>query len=331
MVIDVHAHFWPERFLNQFELLGKYGFEVKKNSTGDRALYRHGRLEARYTDSFCSTDKRLEEMSEAKVDVQALSLAQPGVYWAEPEVGLTLCQIFNDEIRGMIKKYPQHFVGIASVPLQDVNKAIGELDRAIGHLDFKGVLIGTNINGLDLDAPQFFPFYQRAEQLDIPVFVHPFTWDLVKERLINYRLEPILGFMFENSIAILKVILGGVLERYPKIKFCFAHLGGTIPYIKGRIDRGDAIFAADVRTHISRPPSFYLRKVYFDTAYFYDPAFLCALSCIPEEQFVFGSDHPFTLNNTLDQAISQLQRASISETFKQKILTGNPTKLLCKR
>jgi aminocarboxymuconate-semialdehyde decarboxylase len=267
-------------------------------------------------------------MSEAKVDVQALSLAQPGVYWAEPEAGLTLCQIFNDEIHGIIKKYPQHFVGIASVPLQDINGAIRELDRAISDLDFKGVLIGTNINGLDLDTPQFFPFYQRAEQLKIPIFVHPFAWDLVKERLANYRLEPILGFMFENSIAILKVVLGGVLERYPKLKFCFAHLGGTIPYIKGRIDRGDAIFAADMRTHISQPHSFYLRKVYFDTAYFYDPAFLCALSCISEEQFAFGTDHPFTLNNTLDQAISQLQQASISETIKQKILMENPTRLL---
>ena len=165
MIIDVHTHFYPGRLLEQFDSLGKYGFEVQRDASGNRVLYRHGKLVATYTDAFCSIDKRLEEMAKGKVDLQALSVVQPGVAWAEPELGLNLCQIINDEIYQIVRKYPGHFVGIASVPLQDVDRAIQELDRAVNDLDCKGVAMGTNINGMDLDDPQLFPFYQNLKAI----------------------------------------------------------------------------------------------------------------------------------------------------------------------
>lgn len=328
MIIDVHTHFYPERFLAQFESLGRYGFEVGRDASGNRVLYQQGRVVATYTNSFYSIDKRLEEMAKGKVDLQALSLVQPGVFWAEPELGLSLCQIINDEIYQVVKKYPDHFVGIASVPLQDVDRSIQELDRVTHHLGCKGVVIGTNINGVDLDAAELFPFYERVNELGIPIFVHPFTWEQGRERLSHYRLEPILGFMVENSIAILKIILGGILERYPKLKFCFAHLGGSVPYLKGRIDKGATVYA-ETQSKISQPPSFYLQKVYLDTAYFYGPALLCALSCIPEEHFVFGTDHPFLIGDSPEKAVLQIQQSpSLSEAFRQKLFSENPAQLL---
>jgi len=328
LIIDVHAHFWPEKLLNQFRMLGKYGFELRKDSSDNFVLYRNGKVELICKSSFYIIDKRLEEMQESKIGIQTLSLAQPGVFWAEPELALLLSQIFNDEVHEIIKKHPNNFIGIASVPLQDGDLAITELNRSIGKLGFKGVLIGTNVNGVDLDAPQFYPFFQRAEELGIPVFIHPFTRPSDKDRFSSYRLEQILGFMFENSIAISKVIFSGLLERYPTLKLCFAHLGGTIPYIKGRIDRGYEVFAQETRTQIAESPSFYLNKIYLDTAYFYNPALICALSCIPKDKLVFGTDHPFNLNCAFDQAVMQIQQASISQELKQKILFENTSKLL---
>ena len=269
-------------------------------------------------------------MARGKVDLQALSVVQPGVAWAEPELGLSLCQIINDEIYQIVKRYPDHFVGIASVPLQDVDRAIQELDRAVYQLGCKGVTIGTNTNGMDLDAPQLLPFYQRVTELGIPIFVHPFAWGWEEnERLLTYRLDKgILGFMFDNIIAISKVILGGVLERFPTLKFRFAHLGGGLPYLIGRIDRGATLYP-ETRSKISQPPSFYLRKVYLDTAYFYGPALLCALACVPEEHIVFGTDYPFSIGDSPEGGVSQLQGYSaISESLKQKILSENPSQLL---
>jgi len=328
LIIDVHTHFYPKRFLEQFDSLGKYGFEVSKDTSGNRVLCQQGRVVATYTDSFCSIDRRLEEMARGEVDLQALSLVQPGIFWAESALGLELSHIVNDEICEVVKKYPDHFVGIASVPLQDVDRSIQELERAINHLGFKGVVIGTNIHGVDLDADELFPFYQRVEEMGIPVFVHPFAFEQARERLSRYRLEPILGFMFENSIAISKVILGGVLERYPGLKFCFAHLGGGLPYLMGRVDKGAAVYP-ETETGLSRPPSFYLKKVYFDTAYFYGPALQCALSSIPEEHFVFGTDFPFLIGDTPEKAALQIRRHPfLSEAFKQKMFSENPAELL---
>jgi aminocarboxymuconate-semialdehyde decarboxylase len=328
LIIDLHAHFYPKRFLEQFETLGKYGFEVKKDAFANRVLYQHGKLVATYTDSFCRIDYRLEEMTRGRVDLQALSVVQPGIFWAEPELGLALCKIINDEIYEVIKKYPDHFIGIASVPLQDVGLAIQELERSVHHLGFRGVVIGTNINGIDLDADELFPFYQKVEDLGIPIFVHPFSPKQGKERFFQYHLEPILGFMFENSVAISKVILGGVMERYPKLKLCFAHLGGGMPYLIGRVDKGATVYP-ETNLKISRPPSFYLRKVYLDTAYFYGPALHCALSTMPEEHFVFGTDFPFLIGDSPEKAVLHIQQDPlIADAFKHRLFSENPAKLL---
>lgn len=329
MIIDAHAHFYPPRFIEQFDSWKKYGFEVQRDASGNRVLSRQGKLIAVYTDAFYSLDKRLEEMDKGRVDVQALSFVQPGIYWAEPELGLSLCQLINDEMHQIVKKYPSRFIGIAAVPLQDVDRAIQELERAVRHLECKGVGIGTTINEMDLDSQELFPFYQKAEELSIPILVHPFAWERDRARLSPYYLETaVLGFMFENTIAILKVILGGILEKYPNLRFSFAHLGGAVPYLIGRIEKAAAL-RPQMCAKISYLPSFYLRKMYIDTAYFYSPAILCALACIPEEQIIFGTDYPFPIGDSPERAVSQMQQdTSLSESLKQKIMTNNPASFL---
>lgn len=325
MIIDAHAHFYPPPFLEQFDSLGRYGFTVQRDKSGNRVLSHKGKQVTIYTDAFYDIDKRLKEMAKGQVDMQALSIVQPGIFWAEPELGLNLCQMVNEGISQICKKYPAHFVAIASVPLQDVGRAIGELERAVHHLGCKGVSLGTNINGVDLDDPAFFPFYQRAEELNIPIFVHPFNIEGDHARLIPYGLEGgALGFMLENTIAMARVIFGGVLEKYPNLRFCFAHLGGAFPYLIGRLDKA-AERRPQIRSNISKPPSFYLRKMYIDAAYFYSPAILCALASIPEDHILFGTDYPFSIGDSLEKAVSQLKNDShLSESLKQKILSSNP-------
>jgi aminocarboxymuconate-semialdehyde decarboxylase len=235
--------------------------------------------------------------------------------------------MINDELSSLAQRYPDRFIGIASVPLQNVEKAIDELDRAVSRLGLRGVLMGTNVNGEDIDSPVFFPFYEKVEALGIPILIHPFSV-MGGKRLKPYRLEPVLDFMFENTIALTKVILGGVLKKFPNLKFCFPHLGGTFPYLMGRISKVYGIYP-EARVNIDEPLQNYLKSIYLDTAYFNPASMSCALSYFGIEQFVLGSDYPFLIGEPPELAIRQiLDYPSISQEEKRMIFEENPLRLL---
>lgn len=329
MIIDAHAHFYPRRFIDQLGQLGAYGFELNQTQPGTFVLSRYGKPATTFTPAFYDVGYRLEMAEKGQPFMQAISSVQPGITWASPELGLQLAQIINDGIHEVCRKYPDRFVGLATVPMQDVPRAIAELERAVTKLGFKGVEIGTAVNGKDLDEPEFLPFFQKAAELGIPVFVHPFHWEEVKKRLGRYQLEgAILGFMFDNEVAILKVILSGLLEKLPDLKICFAHLGGGLPYLMARVDKGVAL-QGKTGPGLPNPPSFYVRKIYLDTGYFYTPALLCALAAVPEDHIVFGTDYPFTIGMATDKGIVQIQNdPQIPAGLKSKLLESNAAALL---
>jgi aminocarboxymuconate-semialdehyde decarboxylase len=327
MIIDVHTHFFPKVFLHTLgSLEKKYGFTTKEDKAGQIALYYNGHLTTTYTPPFYDIEQRLK-VAEEGVDIQVLSVVQPGVTWADSELGVALCQMINDELSSLAQRYPDRFIGIASVPLQNVEKAIDELDRAVSRLGLRGVLMGTNVNGEDIDSPVFFPFYEKVEALGIPILIHPFSV-MGGKRLKPYRLEPVLDFMFENTIALTKVILGGVLKKFPNLKFCFPHLGGTFPYLMGRISKVYGIYP-EARVNIDEPLQNYLKSIYLDTAYFNPASMSCALSYFGIEQFVLGSDYPFLIGEPPELAIRQiLDYPSISQEEKRMIFEENPLRLL---
>jgi aminocarboxymuconate-semialdehyde decarboxylase len=326
MIVDVHTHFFPKAFLRALgSLEKKYGYSIREDKSGQIALYHNGNLTTRYTPSFHDIEQKLRVVEEG-IDVQVLSAVQPGVSWAEPELGVALCQMINDELSRIARKYPNRFIGIASVPLQSMEKALDELDRAVLKLGMRGVLVPTNVNGEDIDSPTFFPFYEKVSALGIPILIHPFSVSGGK-RLKAYRLEPILDFMFENTIALTKVILGGVLKKFPNLKFCFPHLGGTFPYLMGRILKGYGV-NPEARVNIDEPLEGYLRSIYLDTAYFSQASMGCALSYFGIERFVLGTDHPFLIGETPTQAIRHIMDyPSVSQEGKSMMLEENALRL----
>src|SRR5712691_7736670 len=160
---------------------------------------------------------RLHERDRFGVDCQVLSLGPPMLYWAPPALGVRLAGIWNDEIAKVVRAHPDRFVGLAALPLQDVDASLIELDRAVGDLGLSGVAIGSNVHGTPLDDQSLWPFYERAEQLDASIFLHPIN-PLGQPKMHDYRLDLVVGFPFDTTLAAVRLVYGGVLERFPRLR-----------------------------------------------------------------------------------------------------------------
>ena len=237
--------------------------------------------------------KRIEDMNNEGVDIQVLSpIPVTFSYWAKPEQAEEMAKIQNDFIAKTVKENPDRFIGLGTVPLQDVEVSIREMERCVKDLGLKGIEIGTNINGKNLDDPAFTSFFEMAEKWEVPLFIHP--WEtLGKERMPRHNFMYTVGMPSETALAAASLINGAVMEKFPDLKICFAHGGGSFPYILPRLDQGWNVWP-DIRK-ISKPPSFYAKKFYFDSLN-YDPVNLKYLiDRFGYEKIVMGSDYPFLL------------------------------------
>jgi predicted TIM-barrel fold metal-dependent hydrolase len=196
---------------------------------------------------YFDVDAKLAAMDAAGVSLTALSINDPGPEWFGAD-GPAVAQMLNDFVAGVVRKHPTRFFGLCVLPLQDMRASLTELDRCVKQLGMKGILLYTNLAGKFPDEPEFRPLFARAVELDIPVLLHPakpITIDLVKA----YEMTSTLGNMFDNTIALTRLLMSGILDEYPKLKLVCPHLGGTLPYIVGRLDhqvgRGVAAAARD--------------------------------------------------------------------------------------
>jgi aminocarboxymuconate-semialdehyde decarboxylase len=239
---------------------------------------------------------RLADMDEMGIDVQAISVAPPQYYyWTDVELGRRLARMQNENLASIVHAHPDRFVGLATVPLQDVSSAVAELEHCVRELDFRGVEINTNVFGLDLDDPRYRPFFAKAEELEIVVLVHPngFTNG---ERLQRYYLTNVIGNPLDTTVALTRIIHGGVLEDHPALKLCFVHGGGYLPFYSSRMDHSYEL-RPEGRHHISRPPSTYLRQVYVDCLVF-DPVHLeFLIRQMGADHVVIGTDYPFDMGH----------------------------------
>jgi aminocarboxymuconate-semialdehyde decarboxylase len=335
MKIDIHNHFAPESFVQEMEKRGtRYGIRIKRNPDGFGTLIQHGDTLHTFTKDFTDPIQRLKDMDAAAIDKAAISLSTPGISWADAQFGLTLSQLINDEIAKVVRAHPDRFIGIALLSLKDVNAAIGELKRAINTLGMKGVVVDSNIDGKPLDSPDFFPFYEAVQSVGVPIFVHPIN-SIWHDRITKYRMDISVGFPFETCMALGRIIYGGVLERYPKLKFCFSHLGGAVPFLRERMEAGYKVFP-DCSRNIPKPPSEYTKLMYFDTAgksgvtppSFHKPAFQCAYEVVGSDRLLLGTDHPFGKGN-MPNAVRFIEGLdNLSHDDKEKILSKNAINLL---
>ncbi len=300
MKIDLHTHILPENWPNLRERYGYGGFlEIDHVAPCRARLIVDGRPFRDIEDNCWEPRVRTEQMDRDGVGVQVLSTVPVMFsYWSRPSDGHDLARLLNDHLAWVVATNPKRFVGLGTVPLQAPDLAVAELERCVSDLRLPGVQIGTHVNDWNLDQPELFPFFQRAEELGAAIFVHP--WEmLAPERMKKYWLPWLIGMPTESAIAIASMIFGGVLEKLPKLRICFAHGGGSFAGVLGRLDHGFEARPDLVAVTNPFPPSKYLGRFYVDSLT-HDPDLLRRLiELIGANRIALGSDYPFPLGETL--------------------------------
>jgi predicted TIM-barrel fold metal-dependent hydrolase len=264
---------------------------------------------------------KLAVMDAAGIAMTALSINDPGPEWFGAD-GPAMAQLQNDYIAGLARQHPTRFFGLCVLPTQDIRASLAELDRCVKKLGMKGWLLYTNLAGEFSDERKFRPLFARAVELDLPVLLHPakpITTDLVKA----YEMTSTLGNMFDNTLALTRLIMSGLLDEFPTLKLVCPHLGGTLPYIVGRLDHQVHVLKRGPQ-NLQRKPSDYVRSIYMDIVSPLPEAMRFALDFSGPDKLLFSSDHPWVQpKEILDPFLSLKLPAAI----EQKILSGNARKL----
>lgn len=295
MKIDIHTHIMPDKMPNWVKKFG-YGEFVHLEHRNCKACMMKGDKLFREVEENCfDVSLRKKEMDETDVTVQVLSTIPVLFnYWAKPKDGLETSRFFNDHMAESVAKNPDRFIAIGTVPMQDIDLAIKEMERCISELKMPGLEIGSNINGINLSDPQFFPFYKRAEELGCSLFVHP--WEMMGEgQMQKYWLPWLVGMPAETSRAICSMIFGGVFEKFPKLKVAFAHGGGSFPATIGRIEHGFNVRPDLVALDNAINPSHYIGQFWIDSLVHDEKAMRFIVDVMGEDKICLGSDYPFPL------------------------------------
>jgi len=304
----------------------KSGFPRVEYDSSDRTKIVHKSFSITINDDFFDVKRRLKYMNKFKIDMQVLSLPNPWFDFLKPQEAANLVREVNDEISSIVERYPDRFIGLASLQFLDIEKSLDELDRAIGTLGLKGLIIGSNVQGRYIDHPRFWPIFDRAEKMRIPIFVHPTTPAETGTMIQGYALVPLIGFIFDTTLAISRLIFSGTLEKHPHLRFISAHLAGAIPYLIGRLNVGYKAFS-DCSINIKDLPNKYLRNLYADVISYHEPALLCAYATLGADKLLFGTDYPFPTGNS-SPIIKSVERINLSEEEKNKIFYKNTLELL---
>lgn len=323
--IDVHAHWYPRRFLDLVQRHApEYGIDWK-DVEGKGPQFKCGHLmTGPLGPNYVDLDARLAQMDAQGVRAQALSLSQPMNYWAGRSLGEKLAAVFNEELALAHQKAPQRLVGLAALPVHEPDLAVKEVDRAAKLPGMRGFYMATRVNERELSDPAFFPVYERIEALGLPLFLHP-TFVIGAERLEKFYLTNLLGNPFEAAIAAAHLIFGGVMDRFPKLEIVLPHAGGAFPSLAGRLNRGWEK-RADLK-HIQQPPLAYLKRFYYDTVGYSDDVLDYLVRVVGADRVLMGSDYCFPIAYEKPVEIVTAHPA-LSEAHKRAICESNAARLL---
>jgi aminocarboxymuconate-semialdehyde decarboxylase len=257
--------------------------------------------------------------------MQVLTLTTPGTHIEEPIRAAQLARIVNDAFAGIVSEHGSRFTALATLPLNDPEASVVELERALGQLGFRGAMLFSNVNGVALADERYWPLYERASERNAALYIHP-AHPVGVEAMTEYWLMPLVGFTMDTTLAAAKLVFSGVARRFPGIRWVLAHLGGAIPYLAERLDRGYEAFG-ECRRHIDRPPSDYLRHFYYDSVNF-DPATLrLAIEFAGVNHILAGSDYPHQIGS-LKKMRESIEKLALAPEDQMKIFFENTRGLL---
>jgi aminocarboxymuconate-semialdehyde decarboxylase len=322
-VVDMHAHFVPDAIIAAaLDNRLWHGVSFGRTESGGIFSAAGGqRMALPWTLPLETAEARAEAMSAMGVDAQVVSLS-PTMHWypADPAEAPDFARAANDALVAFIARKPDRFIGLGYLPLQDTAAAIRELERCMGPLGLPGVMVGTNINGQDWDSPALYPVLEAAEALGAFVFFHP-ARGRADGWMARYHLRNLIGNPLETTATLAALIFGGVIERLPRLRACFAHGGGYGCFAIGRWDHGYHV-RAEASAQISRLPSDYLSVLYFDSLTHSDRALRSLIDQVGISRILLGSDYPADMAAP-DPVGAILGSPLFTPGERQAILSGN--------
>jgi len=322
-VIDFHNHFYPPEYLEALRT-GPTAVKVSTDADGNPVLGYPGdyNVAVQGHRDIAYRDQVLEREG---VDMQVLSFTTPGTHIETPARAVALARLVNDAFAAVVRARGTRFTALATLPLNDPMASAAELERAVTQLGLRGAMLFSNANGVALADARFTPLYRTANRLGAVLYIHP-TNPVGVEAMTEYWLMPLVGFLFDTTLAAAQLVFSGVVERFPRIRWVLGHLGGAIPYLAERLDRGYEAFP-ECREHIRAAPSEYLKGFYYDTVNFDPKALRLAVDFAGARQILAGSDYPHRIGS-LRAMRESLSRLDVSPEDRALILGGNAARLL---
>ncbi|HLJ26289.1 MAG TPA: amidohydrolase family protein [Candidatus Angelobacter sp.] len=322
-IIDFHNHYYPPKYLEALER-GPSAVRITHDNEGNPWLHYPGDYNVAVR-GHRDIDYREQVLRGAGIDTQVVTLTTPGTHVETPAVAVRLASLVNDEFAQAVANKGGRFTALATLPLNDPAASVTELRRAVTQLKFRGAMVFSNINGVALWDQRFWKLYEAADELGAVLHIHP-TNPVGVEAMMEYWLMPLVGFLFDTTLAAAGLVFSGVAERFPRIRWALGHLGGAIPYLAERLDRGYHAFE-ECRKNIPQPPSIYLKRFYYDTVNFDPQAIDLAIAFAGVEHILAGSDYPHQIGS-IEKMLASLRALSIPEEDKARILGGNAARLL---
>jgi aminocarboxymuconate-semialdehyde decarboxylase len=271
-------------------------------------------------------DQRIADMDKMDIDVQAISTSPLQYYYAvEPELGCQVARTINQRLAEVAATHPDRFAPLGTLPMQSPVHAVSELVYCMKNLGFRGIEIGTNVAGAEIADPKYEKMWAKAEELGAVVFLHPIGFTS-PQRLTQHFLTNVIGNPLDTTVALAHIVFGGVLERYPKLKIVTAHGGGFLGHYPARMDHAYKV-RPECHDHITRPPSYYMRKIYYDTMVFGEPQLDHLVNLYGADHVVIGTDYPYDMGYY--KPVDFVEKArKLTRKQKDQIISGTAAKLL---
>lgn len=321
-IVDLHNHVYPPEYIELIQA-GPSAYKVTFDSDNNPVLHSPGDYNV-IVPGHRLIEARIADLEKAGVDKQIISFTAPGTLIETPERSVKLSRKVNEIFARIQNEHGNHFAALATLPLNAPEASVVEFEHAISELGLKGVILFSNVNGTALSDQRFWPLYERANELNTVFFIHP-TYPVGVEVMMDYMLMPLVGFLADTTLAAASLVFSGVVEKFPNIKWVLAHLGGAVPYLAERFDRGYEAFK-QCRENITNYPSAYLRNFYYDTVNFDVNALQFAIDFAGAEHLVAGSDYPHQIGS-LQSMLASINQLNITAEEKAGILGENTTRL----
>jgi len=322
-VIDFHNHYYPPEYVEAVKA-GPSNIRVTFDARGNPLLHYPGDYNV-LVPGHRDIEVRAQVLEQAGVHTQVLTFTSPGTHIEDPEQAARLARMVNDALAGIMKDWPGRFTALATLPLNNPAASVDELERAMTGLGFKGVMLFSNVNGVALADVRFEPLYEVADDLGAILYIHP-NHPVSVEAMQEFWLMPLVGFLMDTTLAAAHLVFAGVVRRFPRIRWVLGHLGGAVPYLAERLDRGFRAFR-ECRVHIDRPPSEYLKRFYLDTVNFDPNALRLAIAFAGADHLLAGSDYPHQIGS-LPLMVRSIESLDVGDEVKAAVRGGNAARLL---